>query len=229
MDTTGLDITAVASIVTALATIMLVVVATRLRRVLDVPQQIANLPQLLRSEYLNREYKDASGRSVLLRETRHEFRRARLMRSSESADPITEAANEDSTWNRYAYEAVDALERVGAYVLAGALPLGFVMRLSAGTIVEDWFFCRELVARMRRDDYLKSSKNIQFRRRHAEWLAYAAILYLSKNGWHGGYLDEIFASQDGGIDFIRRRERELRDSGARLPRRLTVSFNELLR
>ncbi|MGD0978422.1 MAG: hypothetical protein ABR962_04700 [Candidatus Bathyarchaeia archaeon] len=100
-----------------------------------MPEQIANAPDFLYKEYVDREL----GRPIkidgeeykTLRDARNAIRN-RIRREKETFPPIEEEA-----WNEFTYQLSIALQRVGMLVLAGAIPIKLVLPFVSDLILED--------------------------------------------------------------------------------------------
>ncbi|MBI5296598.1 MAG: hypothetical protein HY869_14060 [Chloroflexi bacterium] len=90
-----------------------------------------------------------------------------------------------NTWqNATAFEIGVALERLGAAAFSGLLPLQLLLALYGDSIVDDWLLCRSWIVSYReRESQIKNKQEISFYRRHAEWLALVAAVWLN-NQWH---------------------------------------------
>ena len=102
---------------------------------------------------------------------------------------VLEATIEQGTLeNKVADEIALALERVGAMVMAGGIPLCYVLAQIAPRIVQDWGLCSKLVEEVIRQEKQpiyrpsrSSGNKIWFPRLHGQWLAYAAAIWLERN------------------------------------------------
>lgn len=183
------------------------------RRELSLSEQISNAPDFIYKEYINRSLERPimiCGRNcATLREARNAFT-DRL-----SKDEQKECFTETGEWSDFVYQLSIALENLGLLILAGAVPIKLVFPNVAGLIVEDWNRCFEVGgARRTRTIILKASsklsKPISFQRRHAEWLATAAKIYMH-NHWEGAGVDELL-KQTEDVKGLEKRERELREA-----------------
>ncbi|MCK4953257.1 hypothetical protein KAS14_05695 [Candidatus Bathyarchaeota archaeon] len=204
-------------IVPAIIAIFAIYRAFRFRQELSFPEQIANIPEFLRREYAYRKFDENKFKT--LEQARNEIRnitKIKRMNVKEIQKEILE--NEDSWYNKFAYQASIGLQHIGLMILVGAIPIKLVLPDIGKLIIEDWSYCSELIEKKLREDVLtlktdkKYSKKIHFSRRHAEWLAYAAALYLY-NYWEGEKTNELLLRLFGkNVELIRKRERELRES-----------------
>lgn len=87
--------------------------------------------------------------------------------------------------NHYAYNVSIALNRIGYYILNGAIPIDFVIPNVVSIIISDWRNCKELITQKLRIANKDTIKEIDSRipktyvvRMHAEWLAYASAYYM---------------------------------------------------
>lgn len=163
---------------------------------------LAGVPELLHRAYLNREF--VHDGTILTFQTAREtfgvrdaaFRDASLLRGTVE--------------NRLAYEMTVAIERVGIMVLAGAIPLMLVLAQCAGKIIEDWATCVVLIEDIRGPETgMPTGEYRPWRRRHGEWLACVASMYLDATSPNHEW--RVLAEQAlGDRDEIRRKERRLR-------------------
>lgn len=163
--------------------VSLVALATSVaaRRNVAFSDQLAGVPELLHRTYLNREFSH-DGSALTFQEARE------IVRMGDPAYHETVLVF-GTLENRLAYEMSVAIERVGIMVLAGAIPLPLVLALCAGKIVEDWASCEPLVKKIRSTETGALSELSQpWRRRHGEWLACVASMYLDATApnheWH---------------------------------------------
>jgi len=187
------------------------------RRELSLSEQISNAPDFIYKEYINRDLErpiTIDGRKcTTLREARNAFT-DRLKNSGQK-----EQLADNDAWKDFAYQLSIALENLGLLVLAGAVPIKLVFPNVAGLIVEDWNRCHEVVGTRRTKPItLKTSKQltepISFQRRHAEWLAIAAKIYL-RNHWEGEGVEELLKHSEN-FKNLEKRERELREAEKKL-------------
>ena len=184
------------------------------RKELSLSEQIANAPEFLYKEYINRELEKPiimNGEHYKkLREARNAFT-DRLKKQ----DGLKRGMTEGEAWTDFTYQLSIALQNLGLMILAGAIPIKLVLPNVAGLIVEDWNRCSEVVeARRNKPICLRSRKKlsapIYFQRRHAEWLASAAKIYLH-NYFEGAGLDSLLVSSED-FEKLEKRERELREA-----------------
>jgi hypothetical protein len=196
----------------------------KFRSELALPEQIANIPDFLSKEYLERRFPPRVTKQFEWLHTLKDARFAaskRLQQEENYKDAInrfqalTLNLNGNFWENNFAYELSLALDQVGVMVLAGAIPLNIVLAMNAPQIVEDWGYCSKLVKDEIRDKRpLKPKESddktwIRFHRRHGEWLVYAAAIYLDRY-WTGRLLDDLISVVcDGDMKTIRKREEEL--------------------
>lgn len=182
------------------------------RRELSFSEHIANAPEFLYKEYINRELAKPitiDGQEYnTLREARNAITKRIGKKERQGLTSI-----KDEAWNEFTYQLSIALQNVGLMILAGAVPIKLVLPNVAGLIVEDWNLCSKIVeARRTVAPMLKTSKKlsapIYFQRRHAEWLATAAAIYLY-NYWEGEGLNE-WLHQFQAFEKLEKREQELR-------------------
>ena len=196
---------AIAGALSALIALFAVFQALRFRSESSVPEKIANLPEYLSKQYVDRvfeiRHKNGRRRTITLRDARLLAKRDISPRRGESIAAarhrFVAATLEVGSWqNRFAYEVSIGLEWVGAMVLSGAIPLVLVLSLDSLLIIEDWVYCKQLVANVIRGQQPPLPKDrgyrpfVGFHRRHAEWLACAAAIYISDN-WTSTQLDGL--------------------------------------
>lgn len=206
--------------VTAGATVRL---AFRALSEVSLPDQLANIPEFFRSEYTDRKLvkilKVNDVEIDTLRNVRHivhgEIMLLEPVKLQDYLDDFAERTLNPNVWlSKFAYEVSLALQSVGAMVLAGAIPLTWVMEMNGVQFIEDWGYCQRLVREKVRSDNQLHPKNgataawLGYQRRHGEWLAYAAALYISRH-WEG---ERLIRSIDyiGGLKEIRKREKQIR-------------------
>ena len=79
------------------------------------------------------------------------------------------------------------IQRLGFRVIRGAVPMQALLAGNGPNIVEDWGYCCEHVKIQHKDStdmQARVDPSVQFSRRHGEWLALVASLYLRRN-WQG--------------------------------------------
>ena len=214
---------AIAGALSALISLYAIFQALRFRTESSTSEKLANLPEYLSKQYVDRvfEIRDKRGRrrSLTLRE-------ARLLAKSDISpkrgETISDARNrfiaatlEIGSWqNRFAYEVSIGLEWVGIMILNGAIPFSIVVTLVGMLIIEDWTYCKELVAKVIRAQEPVTPKNnrfgpfVAYQRRHAEWLAYASAIYMC-NYWTSQHLDDLLYLL-GNFTSIKSAERAIR-------------------
>lgn len=226
--------------ITLLATI-------KFRSELSFPEQISNIPDILNEEYLKRQFSPPAKTNE--REL-YNLKDARLLIQDElklKGDETLEQARDrfltstlqdfrdhDYYWqNKFAYEVSLGLEQVGIMILTGAIPLNLVLVLCAYQIIEDWGYCSILVKEKIRgndapipksQDYKES---VVFHRRHGEWLAYAAAIYMYKN--YSGERLNYLISLIGEIEKIKKHEKKLRKfDSAIIPHSVNKNIEDIL-
>lgn len=190
--------TSVLDVLDALSSIASTVVAAaalyataRLNTALRRQEQVNNIPRLFLDEYadgrLSRPVQvpdlGAGATVSTLREAREHIR---CFASDPAAwEQFLAMTKIVGNWeNRIAYEFSLALQKLGASVFVGAIPLDFVLATGATQIITDWGYCHQLVERIRTDSpispgtRLGPAQQVGYHRRHAEWLAYVAAVWL---------------------------------------------------
>ena len=220
--TIAVVVTSLAALATAIVAYLALRATIRFRSELSLSEQIGNVPDLYVMEYLDRRF------SVPLcvgTQELHTLKEARALTKEEikpKDNETPEQARErflnatlGSGWeNKFAYELSLGVERAGAMVLAGAIPLQLVLALNGGQIVDDWMYCSRFIEkRLRNSQDAPTSrghdaKNIYYHRRHGEWLAYAAAIWLFQK-WEGGHLSDLKATF-GNVETMHKHEQELR-------------------
>lgn len=202
------------------------------RQELAFPEKVSNLHSLYFTAYLDREFP----KPIVLDGTKYTtVKRARwwlrdtLRHPSETWQRDQYAARLHEYWiastdtteghelhRQLAYELSVMLERLGALAASGAVPVEIVVEVNGYQLVEDWIYAKAHVKERIRNaedpiarDVAAGAQPIPFSRRHAEWLACIAALYMHKY-WHGGDRLDYYLTEMGGVDEIRERERQLR-------------------
>jgi hypothetical protein len=197
-------------------------------------EQIRTVPVGLIEEYLDRELppgiRGSNGQVLRTLKQARELARPALNDGPERR-AFLERSVEEGTWeNAVAHEVSVALNRVGILVLAGGLPPRVVLALNGRQFVEDWDLCSKLVKeliREQREFSPRADLDVGWHRRHGEWLACAAAIYLADQ-WTGPYLGE-FIRRMGGLDAVRERERAIRRMEPELgPRSASKAIRKLL-
>ncbi len=185
---------AVASVIVSVGSLTMAILALlstyQFRRELAYPEQASHIADLFIGLYLDRQFPTpvvADGKTyTTLKQARESIRnRLRgkpLNEQKKLLDEFREATlNPDSWENSFAYELSLAQERVGAMVFTGVLPLETVLAINGYGIVEDWAYSSRLTETHIRqpDDPVSVKGSVPFQRRHAEWLACVASLYVS--------------------------------------------------
>lgn len=188
----ALDIlTAVSPIASAFVAAVAVMLTWRINSAMRRQEQVNNIPRLFLEEYVDAkiarpiQVPDTDGGTTLttLQEARECVRC--LARDRGAWEGFLERSRDERKWeNRIAYEISLAIQKVGASVFVGAIPLDFVLATGATQIVSDWGYCHRLVQRIR-DDFppleatrFYLAKQVGYHRRHGEWLAYVAAIWL---------------------------------------------------
>ena len=84
-----------------------------------------------------------------------------------------------TSWhNRVAYELAIALERIGISVFTGPIPANVFVALAADQVLEDWLLCRAWIKEYQSESPMAGG--VAFHRRHAEWLALLAALWMHR-------------------------------------------------
>jgi hypothetical protein len=101
--------------------------------------------------------------------------------------------------NRAVPEMAHCLQQIGLSTFLGAVPLPLVFAVIGDDIVLDWLIVQPHIAQLNEKQPILSRKNtrtpVLAKRRHAEWLATIAYLWLNSN-WdcrnlHGGILQRM--------------------------------------
>lgn len=205
----------------------------KFRNELALPEQISNLPEFLIKEYIDREFKTpikiGSTEYLSLREVRGYLQRQLINdESGEYLKKFKENTMIDGTWeNSIASEFSVALQNVGLMVLAGVIPPALLLTNMAYRIIDDWRYCSSFVTKRRQNTPISKTHGIRYHRRHAEWLCYAAIIYMSKS-WEGEELNKILNEFDS-INKIKEEERKLRSEDKLLvPRGVLRQIEKIL-
>ena len=199
----------------------------RWRQQVARPEQIANVPKALRDDYLSESFPgDQEDERVEIRDYRLVARErvdaddactnaecgAREGKCGYCAFVERSTASDHKPCtpieNRFCYALSLALEDVGHMALVGALPLDVVVSRAAPLIVEDWGYCRHLVQKIRGAWGAKGSPIGSWERRHGEWLACVAAMYLAVWGAEVPRVKKLL-ERAGGIERLVVREEEL--------------------
>lgn len=194
--------------------------------------------RLLGEVYLDRQLEHAPPefKAKTLKEVRHQLRQRWAELEPEDSRRALEALRQEtlvegSLENAFAYEVGLALQRVGSSVYTGSLSLDLVLATNGYELVEDWVYCSALVEdRIRRsaDPRSVSDLTVPFARRHAEWLASIAIVYMKKK-WVSPQTD-TFLRFFGGLKHAREREKLIREAEPELmPETVRKRVEELMR
>jgi hypothetical protein len=198
---------------------------------LGLAEKTRSLPAFLGRDYLDRSLSSPLhipyGDAYNLKDVRVFVRTELETRGNESREKLRKrfinSTLEKGSWqNRYTHELSLELQRLGAMVLAGAIPVNLVLAFHGYSIIEDWGYCSPLLeckirgtkTPMREID-IDQKMEIPFHRRHAEWLACAAAIYMSQY-FKGGNLDELLLSFGNDMEGIREREKAIRESETEL-------------
>ncbi len=218
------NISDLSSIILGIASFALSIYATalvfRYRREFSLPEQVSNVPELLNREYGYREFTESIEFKGPMPKTMMDARK--IIRRKEEANSIeqTSFCKEGTLENEFAYQISIALQNVGMMVLSGAIPIKLVLPNIGKMIVEDWIRCYQLVERIRKKEIEmknigSSDLSISFGRRHAEWLAFSAAIYLG-NYWKGKDLDDMLKKFMNlykiDLEGVKKREKQLRES-----------------
>jgi hypothetical protein len=104
------------------------------------------------------------------------------------------------TWeNLIAFETAWALNQLGFICSSGLVPLGVILGNASETILDDWILCRPWVDTYRAREKVRGRKNreMDFHRRHAEWLALVAFFWMSGN-WRYPKENMLLSSYEDG-------------------------------
>ncbi|MBN1763501.1 MAG: hypothetical protein JW878_10595 [Methanomicrobia archaeon] len=227
MTLNGVDVLSLGlALVGTVVAVVAICLTLKFRSELALPEQIANIPDFLSKEYLERRFPTRVTQEF---EWLHTLKDARfatekkyeLLQQEENYkdaisrfQAVTLNLNADFWERDFAYELSLALEQVGVMVLAGAIPLNIVLAMIAPQIIEDWGYCSKFVEKIRAKRPLKPKESddktqIRFHRWHGEWLVYAAAIYMDRY-WTGRLLDDLISVVcDGDMQTIRKREEEL--------------------
>ena len=160
-------VVSISALFVSIAALYLVI---RFRKELSLSEQVSNTTRHIYDEYSKRKLdppiKFRNKRYKNLEEIRH------LIRRSKREDKFDEISS-DSGWHKFSWEISLAMQHVGLLILPDI----------ACMIVTDWNYCSKLIEENRKGnpiliDSKKSGNPIYFTRRHAEWLAFAAAVYL---------------------------------------------------
>ncbi|WP_048148329.1 hypothetical protein [Methanolacinia paynteri] len=208
------------------------------RSYLSYPEKIANIQYFFSDEYLNRKFpvplKIDDTVVSNLKEARSFAKKKIVPNGTEINEEALNqfiSATLRSEWeNKFAYELSLSIQRVGVMVLAGAISLEFVLAVNGRQIVNDWLICSELVKKKIRVPTITKNGDgdVDFQRRHGEWLAYASAIWLINN-WEGKEID-LIRKRLGGLEVIKKREEDLRNAEKDMIHRTTKrSIKRLLK
>jgi hypothetical protein len=232
---------AVAALASVAVAILVFLTAKRWRAEIPRARQVANIPGLLQEMYTNKRFVDTSGKECTFRDYREGARS--VLNACDCADtPACEFHkkslqdgkhdhNQQTTENRFCYALSLSLQNVGLMAFVGALPLQVVFAMMAPLILEDWGLCRFLVGQIRRDKNPDTGSQGDvtgsFRRRHADWLACVAAIYL-KAVWGDSQQTKRLINRAGGADGqlgpLANREKEIRTRETQCMQRSTIDF-----
>jgi hypothetical protein len=110
---------------------------------------------------------------------------AKAHRRSDSAGWARDATTLGTWQNKFCYELSIALERLGAAVFTGVVPSRLVLCVASDQLIEDWLLLSDFIEAHRRRPggatrELRGEK-LDYHRRHAEWLALLAGLWMRCN------------------------------------------------
>ncbi|HEX3048465.1 MAG TPA: hypothetical protein VHY08_27195 [Bacillota bacterium] len=194
--------------------------ALRFRKEISFPEQVANIPELFKDIYLERQFNPPITINNI---EYHTLRDVRAIVEKEIKIPgkdhkqgkqnFINKTLELGTWqNKFAYELSLGLQIVGSMVLMGALPINYILSGNGLQFIEDWGYCRKLITDKIRSEkgieVLIKNQEIPVHRRHGEWLVCASAIYFT-NRYKGKRLEELM-SYIGDIVMIKKREREIR-------------------
>jgi len=205
-------------------------------------QQIGNIYNFCIQEYqdkiLNTEIAIHGSRKASIREIRNEIKNEFTSKNITRKEFYDSTLKEGNWKNKAVYQISICLERIGLVVLIGGIPIGYILASNGYQIVQDWAYCKELVNKKLR---LKSpvqknysnddNKNIYFIRRHGEWLAYAACVYMDKYWENNKYNTELkeYLKEIGDIDQIKKQEKKIRQSEkSTIPKNINKTIEDLL-
>lgn len=218
--TTGVAVAAViASFGSLTAAIFALISTYEFRRELAYPEQASHIADLFVGIYLDRQFPTpvvADGKTCTTLKQARELIRGRLRgkpldEQKRLLEEFREATLKSDSWeNAFAYELTLAQERVGAMVFTGVLPLETILAVNGYGILEDWAYSSRLTeSRIRQpEDPVSVKGSVPFQRRHAEWLACVASLYVSKH-WRSQKQD-LFIGYVGTRASILEKETNLR-------------------
>jgi len=234
--------TAFAGLVTSAIAFLAIIQAFHFRTEASTPEKLANIPDYLNKQYVDRDYetsfKGEKKHSVTLREARLFVVKDLIPKSNETTldarKRFVAKTFKIGTWqNQFAYEVSLGLEWVGAMILAGAIPLSLVLSQDSLLIIKDWTYCKDFVEKLVRAAVPTVPKKnkfptfIRYQRRHAEWLVYAAGIYLSNN-WKNPQFDDLF-SIIGPLELIKIKEQFLRKLELQsIPSSMRKEINKIL-
>ncbi len=234
-------ITLIISIFSLVFSIYATYLVLRFRKELSFSEQIANIPAFLREQYVDRKIDSTpDGKKIKnLQDARNEL--SDEVANGETLQGIESKILDDKKrdwYNIYAYQASIGLQNIGLMILVGAIPLKLVLPEFSYIIVKDWYFCNKLVDKLRGEKPLtmkvkglRSNKPIYYSRRHAEWLAYSAAIYLYEY-WNFNKNDTAYLSKYlsilGEPSEMRNREQDLREKEPMLSRAASKEIQKFL-
>lgn len=199
------------------------------RQRLSLREQIANVPEFIFKEYKNRELPSP------LKANGKEFKTLFDVRDILRGTLKVNSNSDLAEYKKIIYNEISrALQNIGLVTLVGAIPIRLVLPDIAAVIAEDWNYCRDFVEKELREDKIilkkkkeLTDKQIHFSRRHGEWLACAAVIYLHRRRWRGAKVDIIF-KPFGKIEDIEKREQELRENEPDLSKKTSKEIRKFL-
>jgi hypothetical protein len=108
----------------------------------------------------------------------------------------SDISRRDRWENSVAFETADALTQFGFAVFTGMIPLNEAMANVADVVVDDWMICHAWVKSYHRQERVKKNvgnEDVDYHRRHAEWIFLVARLWLDRNRWH---YPDLYALKD---------------------------------
>jgi hypothetical protein len=156
-----------------------------------------------------------------------EVRLLALRQYEEDAERWDVESQVGNTWqNEVAYEIALMLEQIGVAVFTGLVPLRMVLALYGARFVKDWLLCRSWV-RSYQDRAEMVSHHISYHRRHGEWLALVAAMWMDENWTYPN--SKRVLSECGGTDGARARISDLSKVDETLmPRSVQEDIKELV-
>lgn len=122
--------------------------------------------------------------------------------ANEGAYAMESAVDRPGWQNRLAFQVSVHMEQIGAAVMAGCVPAKLLLPILADQVVEDWMICSSFVRSYRDREKVFHSSGVSYHRRHAEFLALLAALWMNRNFPEYGPLVQI-TKDYGGPDTMR--------------------------